>query len=230
MLVEALRASELLADIGLHAEVIDPISLVPLDIETIIESVQRTGRLLVVDNAWTSCGASAEIVARVVEGMGPGKPIPAADGVMRRRPVRPRRRWSGNSILIPQDRADRLRRGAPPNASARLGAGCRSRSPRVSIEISRARHWQACRVSLDESCSTTWPPVPGERKRSKRSSAFSRRTASPSASTQGLRAGLCRLSRLQIRGDGEFQLVGKSDCRGGAVLQERRRPLQLAMR
>jgi pyruvate/2-oxoglutarate/acetoin dehydrogenase E1 component len=75
MLVEALRASELLADLGIHAEVIDPISLVPLDIDTIIESVRRTGRLLVVDNAWTSCGASAEIVARVVEGVSNGKPI-----------------------------------------------------------------------------------------------------------------------------------------------------------
>jgi pyruvate/2-oxoglutarate/acetoin dehydrogenase E1 component len=75
MLVEALRASELLADIGIHAEVIDPISLVPLDIDTIIESVRRTGRLLVVDNAWTNCGASAEIVARVVEGVRNGKPI-----------------------------------------------------------------------------------------------------------------------------------------------------------
>jgi pyruvate dehydrogenase E1 component beta subunit len=78
MLVECLRAHELLADIGIAAEVIDPISLVPLDAETIIASVHRTGRLLVVDNAWTCCGASAEIVARVVEGMGGapnGKPI-----------------------------------------------------------------------------------------------------------------------------------------------------------
>ena len=75
MLVEALRAAELLADAGIHAEVIDPISLVPLDIGTIVESVRRTGRLLVVDNAWTSCGASAEIVARVVEQVTNGKPI-----------------------------------------------------------------------------------------------------------------------------------------------------------
>jgi pyruvate/2-oxoglutarate/acetoin dehydrogenase E1 component len=75
MLVEALRAAELLADAGIRAEVIDPISLVPLDIDTIVESVRRTGRLLVVDNAWTSCGASAEIVARVVEQVSNGKPI-----------------------------------------------------------------------------------------------------------------------------------------------------------
>ena len=67
MLVECLRAHELLADIGIDAEVIDPISLVPLDIDTIVQSVRRTGRLLVVDNAWTNCGASAEIVARVAE-------------------------------------------------------------------------------------------------------------------------------------------------------------------
>ena len=59
--------AELLAEIGISAEVIDPISLTPLDIETIVASVGATGRLLVVDNAWTTCGASAEIVARVVE-------------------------------------------------------------------------------------------------------------------------------------------------------------------
>jgi pyruvate dehydrogenase E1 component beta subunit len=47
--------------------VIDPIWLSPLDVETIAASVERTGRLLVVDNAWLSCGASAEIVARVME-------------------------------------------------------------------------------------------------------------------------------------------------------------------
>ena len=67
MLVEALRAQELLKDEGIEAEVIDPISLVPLDMETILASVARTGRLLVVDNAWTMCGASAEIVAQVAE-------------------------------------------------------------------------------------------------------------------------------------------------------------------
>jgi acetoin:2,6-dichlorophenolindophenol oxidoreductase subunit beta len=75
MLVECLRAHEILTDIGIEAEVIDPISLVPLDIDTIVRSVRRTGRLLVVDNAWTSCGASAEIVARVVEQAQNGKAI-----------------------------------------------------------------------------------------------------------------------------------------------------------
>ena len=67
MQLECLRAQQYLADIGIQAEVIDPIWLSPLDIDTIVESVQKTGRLCVVDNAWTSCGASAEIVAQVCE-------------------------------------------------------------------------------------------------------------------------------------------------------------------
>ncbi len=67
MVMECLRARELLAETGIAVEVIDPISLVPLDIDTIVASVRRTRRLLVADNAWTNCGASAEIVARVAE-------------------------------------------------------------------------------------------------------------------------------------------------------------------
>ena len=49
--VEALKAAEELAQQGISAEVIDPRTLVPLDIETIIRSVQRTGRLVVADPA-----------------------------------------------------------------------------------------------------------------------------------------------------------------------------------
>ena len=67
MVLECLRAQEMLADEGIHAEVIDPIWLSPLDADTIAASVERTGKLLVVDNAWLNCGASAEIVARVAE-------------------------------------------------------------------------------------------------------------------------------------------------------------------
>src|SRR5262249_45504875 len=52
---------------GISAEIIDPISLSPLDTDTIVRSVQKTGRLVVVDSAWTNCGASAEIVAQVSE-------------------------------------------------------------------------------------------------------------------------------------------------------------------
>ncbi|MBM3301099.1 MAG: alpha-ketoacid dehydrogenase subunit beta, partial [Deltaproteobacteria bacterium] len=66
MVVECLRAQRYLEEVRISAEVIDPISLSPLDMDTIAESVRKTGKLLVVDNAWTTCGASAEIFARVV--------------------------------------------------------------------------------------------------------------------------------------------------------------------
>jgi pyruvate/2-oxoglutarate/acetoin dehydrogenase E1 component len=67
MLRECLQARALLMERGLQVEVIDPVWLAPLDVETIATSAARTGRLIVVDTAWLTCGASAEIVARVVE-------------------------------------------------------------------------------------------------------------------------------------------------------------------
>ena len=67
MVMECLRARELLAEKGISAEVIDPATLVPLDMETITASVSKTRRILVVDNAWTNCGFSAEILARLAE-------------------------------------------------------------------------------------------------------------------------------------------------------------------
>jgi acetoin:2,6-dichlorophenolindophenol oxidoreductase subunit beta len=67
MVLESLRAKELLQEQGISAEVIDPVTLMPLDMATIAKSVAKTGRLLVVDNAWTACGASAEIIAGIAE-------------------------------------------------------------------------------------------------------------------------------------------------------------------
>jgi pyruvate/2-oxoglutarate/acetoin dehydrogenase E1 component len=67
MAVECLRAQRYLNEVGVRAEVIDPVWLSPLDIDTILTSVKKTGRLLVVDSGWTTCGASAEILARVAE-------------------------------------------------------------------------------------------------------------------------------------------------------------------
>jgi pyruvate/2-oxoglutarate/acetoin dehydrogenase E1 component len=75
MQIECLRAREYLREVGVEAEVIDPIWLSPLDTETILASVRRTGKLLVADNGWTTCGASAEIVARVAEKLGPDERI-----------------------------------------------------------------------------------------------------------------------------------------------------------
>jgi pyruvate/2-oxoglutarate/acetoin dehydrogenase E1 component len=67
MAVECLRARAYLMQRGISAEVIDPVSLSPLDMETIERSVARTGSVVVVDNAWMTCGASAEILARLAE-------------------------------------------------------------------------------------------------------------------------------------------------------------------
>ena len=70
MAVESLRARALLESAGVKAEVIDPVSLSPLDMDTIEKSVRKTGNLLVVDNGWVTCGAAAEILAQTVERMG----------------------------------------------------------------------------------------------------------------------------------------------------------------
>lgn len=67
MLHDALKAAALLEAAGVSAEVIDPIWLAPLDIDLIVRSAEKTGRLIVADAAWTACGASAEIVAAVAE-------------------------------------------------------------------------------------------------------------------------------------------------------------------
>ena len=69
MILEVMRARNYLREVGISAEVIDPVSLSPLDIGAVLKSVKKTGRLLVVDNAWTMCGASSEIITQVVESM-----------------------------------------------------------------------------------------------------------------------------------------------------------------
>ena len=70
MVYEALWAAEELEKEGISAEVIDLRTLVPLDRDTIIKSVKKTGRLLVVDEDYRSFGMSGEIIATVVESVG----------------------------------------------------------------------------------------------------------------------------------------------------------------
>ena len=65
---KALEAADELAGSGIDAEVIDLRSLRPLDDTTILESVARTSRAVVVDEGWRTGGLSAEIVARIAEG------------------------------------------------------------------------------------------------------------------------------------------------------------------
>jgi len=67
MVPEALKAAEFLSTHGINIEIIDPLTLVPLDEELILRSVKKTGRLLVADTGWTYCGFSAEIASRVAE-------------------------------------------------------------------------------------------------------------------------------------------------------------------
>ena len=67
MLYEALDAANHAAAQGVESEVIDLRTLWPLDIDAVIESVKRTGRLIVVHEAPKSCGFGAEIVALVNE-------------------------------------------------------------------------------------------------------------------------------------------------------------------
>jgi len=79
MSLENLRAADLLAERGVSAEVVDLRSLRPLDEETVLASVRKTGRLLVSDTANKMFGASAEIVALVSE---------TAFGALKAQPVR----------------------------------------------------------------------------------------------------------------------------------------------
>ncbi len=65
---KTLQAAEDLARDGIEAEVIDLRTLRPLDTTTIIDSVARTHRAVVVDEGWRSVGLSAEISARITEG------------------------------------------------------------------------------------------------------------------------------------------------------------------
>jgi pyruvate/2-oxoglutarate/acetoin dehydrogenase E1 component len=66
---KTLQAAEQLAKDGIDAEVVDLRSLRPLDEATFLASVAKTHRAVVVDEGWKSVGLSAEISARIVEGV-----------------------------------------------------------------------------------------------------------------------------------------------------------------
>ena len=67
MVVEALRAAEILGKKGISVEIVDPRSLSPLDDNLLVESVNKTGHCIVVDYDWLHCGFSAEVAARISE-------------------------------------------------------------------------------------------------------------------------------------------------------------------
>ncbi len=67
MVAESLKAALSLENTGISAEVIDVRTVHPLDISTILQSVKKTGRVVVSDSDWGPCGVAGEIVASVSE-------------------------------------------------------------------------------------------------------------------------------------------------------------------
>jgi len=100
MLHKTLAVAERLAAEGIEVEVIDPRTLVPLDEETIIQSVCKTGRLLVIHEACQTAGWAGEIIA-VVTG---SRAFDYLDA--------PARRLTGKNVPIPYNRG--LERAAVP--------------------------------------------------------------------------------------------------------------------
>ncbi len=67
MVPRALEAAETLAAEGISAEVVDPRTLVPLDKETILKSVAKTGHVVLADESQLMCGVGAELAAMIAE-------------------------------------------------------------------------------------------------------------------------------------------------------------------
>jgi len=67
MVVEAMKAAESLKNAGIDAEVVDLRSIKPLDEELLLESVAKTGRLVIADGGWKTCGVAAEVITVVTE-------------------------------------------------------------------------------------------------------------------------------------------------------------------
>ena len=63
----ALKAGEELAKDNIGAEIIDLRAIRPMDIETLMRSVEKTGRCVVVEEGWQQSGVGAEIAARIME-------------------------------------------------------------------------------------------------------------------------------------------------------------------
>ncbi len=106
-LLFALEAAEQLARQGIEAEVIDLRTIEPLDMETIIQSIKGTARLLVVHESHSHCGLGAEIIARVYE--------QAPDAL-----VTPARRLGAKHVPIPV--AEPLENAVLPQPSDIVGA------------------------------------------------------------------------------------------------------------
>ncbi|MDD5773378.1 MAG: pyruvate dehydrogenase complex E1 component subunit beta [bacterium] len=67
LVLETLKAAEILEKEGIKAEVIDLRSVKPIDKDMLEKSVKKTGRLLIIDGGWKTCGLAAEISATIAE-------------------------------------------------------------------------------------------------------------------------------------------------------------------
>ncbi|MGZ7230827.1 transketolase C-terminal domain-containing protein, partial [Streptococcus pyogenes] len=67
MLERVIKAAEEVAEEGISVEVVDPRTLIPLDKEMIIESVKKTGKLILVNDAYKTGGFIGEIATMVAE-------------------------------------------------------------------------------------------------------------------------------------------------------------------
>ena len=67
MVTEAVKAAASLEKDGIDVELIDPRSIKPLDENLLLESVKKTGKLVIADAGWKTCGVAAEIAALVAE-------------------------------------------------------------------------------------------------------------------------------------------------------------------
>jgi pyruvate/2-oxoglutarate/acetoin dehydrogenase E1 component len=99
---KTLEAAAALAAEGIEVEVVDVRTLVPLDIRTVVRSVEKTGRLVTVEDAPLTGGFGGEVLARVAE---------AAFGALRAPP----RRIAGRDVPIPYNSA--LENAALPDAA-----------------------------------------------------------------------------------------------------------------
>ncbi|WP_218010523.1 alpha-ketoacid dehydrogenase subunit beta [Actinomadura chibensis] len=70
MVRRALRAATALTERGVSAEVVDLRTIVPLDVDTVLASARRTGRLLIVDESWPGAGPASELCSRLVRATG----------------------------------------------------------------------------------------------------------------------------------------------------------------
>ena len=147
----ALKAAEELAKDGIEAEVIDLRTLRPMDTDTIIASVKKTGRCVTVEEGWPQSGVGAEIAARVMEQAFDYLDAPVDAGVRQGRADALRRQSR-------KARAAVGRRGGRGGESGLLPVGAHGQRQRRSADLSgagaaasrrwRTAGWKSCALGI----------------------------------------------------------------------------------